>query len=241
LFLNPDTEVIDDSLYRMLEWLRSYPFVGAIGPCLFNADSTMQESCVQAFPTLVNQLLDADLLRKWFPRWKLWGTWPLLNPDKLSSAAEVDVISGACFMVRRSLFEAVGQFTDEYFMYSDDVDLSYKIHRAGYSIVCLTDCAVIHYGGGSSLHRNPSFAAVERRKAMAQFFERTRGPWCSVAYRAMVGGAALARMSIASGALLFAASDEGREGMRSVLTRWKSIFKWTVGMGGGGERNNGLA
>jgi GT2 family glycosyltransferase len=185
--------------------------------------------------------MDADLLRRWFPRWKLWGTWSLLNPNRASADVEVDVISGACFMVRRSIFETVGRFTDEYFMYSDDVDLSYKIHRAGYSIICLTDNAVIHYGGGSSLHRNPSFAAVERRKAMAQFFERTRGPWCSAAYRAMVGGTALVRMFIASGAIVFAVSDEGREGMRSVLARWRSIFKWTVGVGDRSERNNGLA
>jgi hypothetical protein len=57
----------------------------------------------------------------------------------------------------------------------------------------------------------------------------------------MVGGAALVRMGIVVGAIPFAASDEVREGLRSVLGRWRSVFMWTVGMGNSGEGNNGVA
>jgi GT2 family glycosyltransferase len=229
LFLNPDTEVMDNALDRMMGWLQAHPNIGALSPCLLNADGSIQQSCVQAFPTLINQFLDSDLLRSWFPRWKMWGTWPLMDPNKGSPDADVDAISGACYLVRRELFESVGRFTEEYFMYSDDVDLSYKIRQAGHSIICLTDCSVIHYGGGSSLRREPSFAAVQRRKAMSQYFERAHGTLCSGLYRLMVSLAAFLRLLVFCAVFPFVRSVEDRDGLREVLARWRSILWWAVG------------
>jgi GT2 family glycosyltransferase len=230
LFLNPDTKLVDNSIERMLGWLQAHPRIGALGPCLLNADGSTQLSCVQAFPTLVNQVLDSDLLRRWFPRWKMWGTWPLMNPKKRSPAADVDAISGACFLVKRNVFEVVGKFTEEYFMYSDDVDLSYKVRRAGYSIICLTDCNVIHYGGGSSMRRDPSFAAVQRRKAMSLYFRRAHGPLWSGIYRMLVSFVAVLRVLVVCGAFPFVHSAEDRDRLREVLTRWRSILWWAVGL-----------
>jgi len=229
LFLNPDTVVIGDALEKMFRWLQEHPSVGALGACLLNTDGSVQQSCVQPFPTLVNQFVDAHLLRHWFPRWKLWGTWPLLDPEHPAAEFEVDAISGACFMVRRAVFESVGRFTEEYFMYSDDLDLSYKVRHAGYSVVCLSDCFVTHHGGGSLSHRDRSFAGVQYRLAMAQFFRRTRGPLCSAIYRTLVGTAALLRLFLALGSLPFAASVERREGLRDIVTRWRNILWWAVG------------
>lgn len=226
LFLNPDTELFENAVGRMLIWMKAHPSVGALGPCLLNKDGSVQQSCVQSFPTLLNQFLDSDLLRGWFPRWRLWGTWPLMNPNKPSADVEVDAISGACFLMRRDIFEAVGGFTEEYFMYSDDIDLSYKIRRSGSSIVCLTDCLVVHYGGGSSDLCDTTFAAVQRRRAMAQFFRRTRGPFWGALYRVMIGAAALARLSFACGTLPIVNSDREREALHSVLDRWRAILVW---------------
>ena len=228
LFLNPDTELMESALDRMFGLLQAHPSIGALGPRLYNADGTVQESCVQAFPTLTNQFLDASLLRKWFPRWSIWGACALDEPER--GPIDVDAISGACFMVSRGVFESVGRFTEDYFMYSDDLDLSYKIRRAGYSVVCLTNCAVRHYGGGSSSRRDPRFAAVQRRQAMSQFFRRTRGPWCSGAYRVLVSAAAILRMGVACIALPFAASSEKRDRLQCVLIRWRSILRWALGI-----------
>jgi hypothetical protein len=226
LFLNPDTEVIADALDRMCAWLDAHPSAGAVGACLYNADGSVQRSCVQAFPTLANQLLDADLLRQWFPKWRIWGTAALEEPRR--GPAEVDAISGACFLVRREVFEAAGRFTEDYFMFSDDLDLSYKIRHGGYSVVCLTDCAVLHYGGRSSSQRGPSFAAVEQRHAMSQFFRRTRGPLCSAVYRLLTCAAAIFRLCIAVGMLSLTASPEKRQELRSVLIRWRSVLYWAM-------------
>lgn len=229
LFLNPDTLILGDSVQSMFNWLSSHPETGAVGVRLLNGDGSLQASCVQSFPTLTNQFLDSEAFRRWFPRWRIWGTQAVSDPER--KPANVDAISGACFMVRRGLFERIGGFTDHYFMYSDDLDLSYKIHRSGYSIVCLCSCEVIHYGGASSSQRSANFAAVQQRLAMAQFFRLTRGPVYSMAYRALMSVAAVTRLIVTLIALLFAPSRERREGLMGVLSKWRSVLGWAIGLG----------
>src|SRR5262249_30146366 len=67
LFLNPDTELIEPALELLVEQIKSCPIAGALGCRLLNADRTVQTSCVQAFPTILNQMLDADALRSCCP------------------------------------------------------------------------------------------------------------------------------------------------------------------------------
>lgn len=230
LFLNPDTEVKSGAVQRMASWLRVHRAVGAVGARLLNSDGTCQESCVQAFPTLLNQFLDANLIRRLMPGSRMWGASALLNPD--GGPVKVDTISGACFMVKREVFEKVDGFTADYFMYSDDVDLSYKIWRAGYAVVCLPECEVVHHGGRSSSQRLDSFAAVQRRAALSQFFRRTRGPVYAGLYRVAMSVAALLRMALAVSAMPFAGKPATRRMLWAIVTRWRHIFVWSVGLRG---------
>ncbi len=73
LFLNPDTRVIGSAIGTMLEHLKSLPKAGVIGCRLLNADLSVQTSCIQTFPTILNQVLDADFLRNRWPECPLWG------------------------------------------------------------------------------------------------------------------------------------------------------------------------
>ena len=66
--------------------------------------------------------------------------------------AVVEVISGACLMVRRDVFENVGMFSTDYFMYTEDIDLCYKIRTAGYKAYYVRGARVVHHGGKSSEH-----------------------------------------------------------------------------------------
>ena len=91
--------------------------------------SGTQDTCIRAFPTLVNQLLDSELLRTRFPRARLWGKQPLATAD--DRPHRVDAVSGACLMIRRAHFEAIGSFSTDYFMYAEDMDLCLKSQRAG--------------------------------------------------------------------------------------------------------------
>src|SRR3990172_4683046 len=183
LFLNPDTELVNDALARMVTYLNSSATVGAVGCRLLNSDLSLQTSCIQAFPTLWNQLLDAELLRRILPAWKLWGMSALSHYN--GKPLEVEVVSGACIMVNRAVFEAVGPFSEEYFMYADDVDLCYLIKTAGYSVQYVGDATVIHHGGKSSASREESqFAAVMQRESRARFFRKRRGELFFWLYRA---------------------------------------------------------
>jgi hypothetical protein len=79
LLLNPDTEVFPEAMKRMLNQLWASPRVGAVGPRLLNSDLSLQTTCIQAFPTFWNLLLDIDWLKHRFPRWRIWGMRPLFS------------------------------------------------------------------------------------------------------------------------------------------------------------------
>lgn len=122
LFLNPDTEIIGDAIRGMLTVIVTAPQTGLVGCKLLNTDMTLQTSCIQPFPTILNQILDSDLLHSRFPKLSLWGPTPHLQ-DK-SGVTEVQVVSGACILIKRSVFEEIGGFSSDYFMYTEDMGLS---------------------------------------------------------------------------------------------------------------------
>ena len=92
LFLNPDTEIHTDVLAGMVGHLRSNPEVGVVGARLLNTDGSLQTSCVQAYPTILNQVLDSEALRRLSPTSSLWGTKALFSGNE--KPIDVDAISG---------------------------------------------------------------------------------------------------------------------------------------------------
>jgi N-acetylglucosaminyl-diphospho-decaprenol L-rhamnosyltransferase len=228
LFLNPDTEVIGDALVRMVAYLRTHPSAGAAGVRLLNSDGSVQTSCIQPFPSILNQMLDFEYLQRRFPRWKLWGMQPLFDPE--CQAARVDTISGACFMVKRSVFNKVGGFSEEYFMYSDDLDLSRKIAEAGYEVVCLPGSAVTHHGGKSSVQRTDSFADVLQRESLEQFFRKTQGRFYATAYRLAMAAIAIIRMTAAVCLAPFAGRVLQGKKPGAVFRKWSAILGWALGL-----------
>ena len=73
LFLNPDTKLMNPAIDAMAHHLRNLPDGGIMGCKLFNADLSVQTSCIQTFPTILNQILDANVLRDRWPHNRLWG------------------------------------------------------------------------------------------------------------------------------------------------------------------------
>jgi hypothetical protein len=226
LFLNPDTEIIGDDLVKMVGYLRLHPTVGAVGARLLNSDGSLQTSCAQAFPTVCNQLLDFEVLRRLFPASHLWGARALFDEQ----SPDTDVVSGACLMVKRSVFEKAGRFGAEYFMYADDLDLSYKIKQTGYKVHCLTDCMVIHHGGKSSAQQGDNFTDVLQRDSIAIFLRKTRGVLYCGTYRTGIAAIALIRLSFVIFLVPFAGAGllQGKT-PRSVFRKWSKILGWALG------------
>lgn len=231
LFLNPDTEVLGTAVQELFWQLVSLPTAGIVGPTLLNTDGTIQDTCVRAFPTVLNQVLDAELLRRWFPRAALWGMRTLLA--RPPTASRVDAVSGACLMMKRSAFEAAGRFSTDYFMYAEDMDLCLMAARAGFTCHHVPAAVVVHHGGGSSA-RTPtsSFSAVMALESQWRYFRKTRSPGYAALYRVAMGGASIVRVT----ALLCAwpvhrlRARGGTGGYP--LAKWFTRLRWALG----GER-----
>src|SRR5262249_27559071 len=196
LFLNPDTSVLGSAIDRMYEVLVSSEKLGIVGCRLLNSDHTLQTSCVQAFPTILNQVTDIEALKIRFPGVRMWGISTLFQP--VTDFALVEVVSGACLMIRRNTFEGVGLFTTDYFMYCEDVDLCHKVAAAGNETGYVPDAMIVHHGGQSSkqARTSSSFADVLGREAIRTFLAKRRGSAYAKTYTCSIFFAALVRLGL---------------------------------------------
>ncbi|OGV58954.1 MAG: hypothetical protein A2X49_16025 [Lentisphaerae bacterium GWF2_52_8] len=227
IFLNPDTELRGPAVSKLFEAAASLPKAGVLGARLLNSDGTLQTSCLQNFPTIANQILDADLLRKWFPRSRLWGTAPLYA--EVSAPVEVEGISGACLMTPRTLFEQVGGFNEEYFMYYEDMDYCLKVHKAGWKSYYAPAAVVVHHGGQSSGGEHSKFSSVMMAESGWRFFRTQRSPVQAAMFRACLAAKAASRTCALALFCLFAPSESRRKRARSALGKWTSVLRWAFG------------
>jgi hypothetical protein len=227
LFLNPDTELLEDSISILMKRLASLPNAGAVGCKLLNADRSVQTSCIQSFPTVFNQVLDSDFLRARFPRWSIWGVAPLHTG--LGHPAEVEAVSGACVLVQKSVFETVGGFTEKYFMYGEDLDLCFKIRSAGYRVYYSPETTIVHHGGGSTQQSAGNFSNVMMRESVYRFLSLNRGVGSAVAYRAAMAVSSAFRLLLILILLPISRDRVVRHGTGS-LQKWFSIFRWGLGL-----------
>ncbi|MEW6681748.1 MAG: glycosyltransferase family 2 protein [Nitrospirota bacterium] len=229
LFLNPDTEVLGDALAQMASIFERRPEAGAVGCALRNTDGTIQTSCIQPFPTILNQALDSEIILHMASKFGFWGVGPLLSSAK--GLYKVDVISGACLMVRKAAFQAIGGFSPDYFMYTEDIDLCYRMRLAGFVNYYICSAAVVHHGGGSSSNRKErSFANVQMRESVYKYFRKTRGRLYASCYRSTMLTVALARLGLLA-ALSVPFAFVGRfPSIRSSLIKWLSILRWSLAL-----------
>jgi len=170
VLLNPDSEIEADPFASMLAYLREHDDAGIAAPRLLNADGSLQLSC-RSFPTFPVALFNRySLLTRLFPR-NRYSRRYLLSDWHHDSISDVDWVSGACLMVRHSLFEEIGLLDEGYFMYIEDVDLCQRVHRAGYKVVYLPRASVIHHIGRSS-RTLPSRSIVARHRSMWHYYKK---------------------------------------------------------------------
>jgi N-acetylglucosaminyl-diphospho-decaprenol L-rhamnosyltransferase len=227
LFLNPDTELQGSALQALVSALESLPEAGMVGALLLNPDLTMQTTCVTALPSILNQNLNANVLRSTFPKWRIWGMLPLYVRGDAPRIAEA--ISGACMGARRGVIEQVAGFTTDYFMYAEDMDLCTKIRKAGWEIYYVPEARIVHYGGGSSSHKETNFSSLVMRESVARYMKLHRGHSYALLYRLATALVSVCRILMLVAALPAAIRPGVYEVLSRALSKWSAILAWSVG------------
>lgn len=170
LFLNGDTVVPQGALARMVAIMNDRDDIGALGPLLKNADGSIQMS----FGDMLS--LSAELRQKILNAGYRNGRGPLRSYVENLHARErtVDWVSGACLLTRRELLERVGGFDEEFFLYSEDVDLCARL-RAQQARVLFTPAVEITHHRGGSVKGDRAKAFVESQRSRLHFYAKHYG------------------------------------------------------------------
>jgi GT2 family glycosyltransferase len=228
LFLNPDTELIGPTINILLEQIKALPDAGIVGCKMLNTDLSVQITSIQKFPTILNQIVNSEHLQLRWPGCPIWDIEPLFS--KQTSPVEVEIIPGACMLMRRSVFEQVGKFSEDYFMYAEDLDLNYAVHHAGYKNYYIGEAQIVHHGGrSSSLQKVSQWSTMMKYRAMTRYFRKTRGRFYEAMYRSAIGCVALGRLGILSVMYPFGNVLWNKPAMRQAIEKWGVILKWAVG------------
>ena len=190
LLLNPDTELKPDALNALVAFMDAHPEAGAAGSRLLNADGTLQPSC-HPRPTLSREFWRMFYLDAVVP----YGSYDM-SKWQLDQPREVDVLMGASLLLRKSVLDKVGLLDEGYFMYSEEVDLCFRLQKAGWRLFWVPQSQVVHYWGQSAKQvLAEMFLQLYRGKL--RFFRKHYG-WLTVAlYKVVLGLAALLRLALA--------------------------------------------
>ncbi|HEB61744.1 MAG TPA: glycosyltransferase family 2 protein, partial [Bacteroidetes bacterium] len=149
LLLNPDTLVEEDTLIKSFEYMENNPDTGALGVKLIDGEGEFLPESKRGFPTLSSSFYRLTGLSKLFPKSRTFNQYNLgfLDEDEIS---EVDVLSGAFMFIRRDILKNVGLLDEDFFMYGEDIDFSYRIKKAGYKVVYFPKTKIVHFKGEST-------------------------------------------------------------------------------------------
>jgi GT2 family glycosyltransferase len=171
LFLNPDTVMPEDFFRKTLAYLDMHPEAGALGPRLIDGKGRFAPDAKKSFPTLSVALYKSSGINRLFPRSPYFNRYYAVHIDEWETAS-VEVLSGCCMMVRRSVIDQIGgAFDEDYFMYCEDVDLSYRITRAGYKNIYFPEATLVHYKGESTRKATLSYIRIFN-EALATFVRK---------------------------------------------------------------------
>ncbi len=160
-FVNNDTLFLEETVSALSSHLIADPKNGIVGPTLLNEDRTFQLSFGD-FPSILSEfrmkrkMADPKLLRNAAP--------------KTSDDRKVNWVTGAAFMIRKSLYESLGGFDERYFLYFEDIDLNRRVHTARYHNVYCPSVRLIHLGGRSYGAMNPA-VAFEYRRSQLHYYD----------------------------------------------------------------------
>lgn len=169
LLLNPDTIVGEDTLRRLVEFMDTHPQAGGAGSYMLNTNGTFAPESRRGLPTPFVAFCKMAGLSALFPKSRLFGRYYMRYLDE-NETNEIEVMSGACMMLRREALDKVGLLDEDFFMYGEDIDLSYRILQGGYKNYFLP-VRMLHYKGESTVKNSYRYTYTFYR-AMRLFFRK---------------------------------------------------------------------
>ena len=171
LLLNSDTIVESKSIETCIEYLEQHQDIGTLGCKLILEDGSLDHGCRRGFPTPMNSLFYFMGLDRIFPKNPLFGGYRL-NYLTINETHNVDAVSGAFMLMRRSLYQQINGFDESFFMYGEDLDLCYRVKQAGLRVVYYPLATVIHLKGQSGLSTSSKEVIFHFYDAMLIFYRK---------------------------------------------------------------------
>ena len=148
LMLNPDTIVAEDAIRMIIDFADSHPQAGGIGVRMHNDWGTTARESRRGLPSPMTSFYKIIGLSKRLPQHRKYGRY-YMGWLPWDSPSRIEVVSGACFLVRRKALDEVGLMDEDYFMYGEDIDLSYRLLKGGWEN-WFVPADIIHYKGEST-------------------------------------------------------------------------------------------
>jgi GT2 family glycosyltransferase len=170
LLLNPDCRVEPGAIAELVRFMRANEVAGACGPKVRSPDGSIQLSC-RAFPNHSTALFHRhSLLTRLFPKNPHSDRYLKTTWDH-SAESQVDWVSGAAMLLRRKALKQIGSMDEDYFLYSEDVDLCWRLQEAGWATFYVPSAVIWHHVGRSS-RQAPFRALYERHRSMYTFYKK---------------------------------------------------------------------
>lgn len=170
LLLNPDTVVEEDTLVKSCRFMDEHPDAGGLGVKMVDGKGVFLPESKRSLPTPKVAFYKISGLAALFPKSKRFGKYHLgyLHEDETN---EIEVLAGAYMMLRKEALDKVGLLDEDYFMYGEDIDLSFRLTEGGYKNYYFPETRIIHYKGESTKKTSVNYVFVFYR-AMIIFAEK---------------------------------------------------------------------
>ncbi len=172
LFLNPDCELQENATAIMISCLIDYPDAGMAGGQILNSDGSEQVGGRRAVPTpwrTFVRVFRLSFLSKRYP--ELFADYNLNQQPLPDHPIEVEVISGACMLVPRKIYEQVGGLDENYFLHCEDIDWCMSFRQKGWKVMFVPDAKISHLQGACS-RSSPVFVEWYKHKGMLRFYRK---------------------------------------------------------------------
>lgn len=198
LFLNPDTIVPEDCFEKCLPFIQSKKDSVALGIKMIDGSGNFLKESKRDFPSPTTSLFKLSGLAKLFPKSKIFSKYHLGFLDE-NKSHEVGVLAGAFMIVPKKILVATGSFDENFFMYGEDIDLSFRIRKEGYKNYYFAESSIIHFKGESTRKGSLNYVRFFY-KAMSVFAKKHYGGAKAGIFNFLIQIAIFLRACVAAGA-----------------------------------------